>query len=138
MVGRDLNDEMEAYIVESALELPERYYRLVIHVVEPGADTDNKETIAAAVRSYFAYLSKVQARRLRLLLREGRQALVMGLGFLTLCWGLGFIATQTVAEPFGESMKRQRETLDALADMDVHLRIDQPYPAAILKLDPDI
>lgn len=161
MVGRDLNDEVEAYIVESALELPERYYRLVIHVVEPEADTDNKETIAAAVRSYFAYRSEVQARRLRLLLREGRQALVMGLGFLTLCWGLGFIATETVAEPFGEflreglliigwvanwrpaeiflydwrPMKRQRETLDALANMDIHFRLDQPNPAAIRKPD---
>jgi hypothetical protein len=26
----------------------------------------------------------------------------MGLGFLVLCWGLGFLATETVAEPFGD------------------------------------
>lgn len=151
MVGRDLDNEVEAYIVESALELPERVYRLVIHVAEPEADRDSKETIAAAVRSYFAYRCEVQARRLRLLLRDGRQALAMGLGFLVLCWGLGFLATETVAEPFGDflreglliigwvanwrpaeiflydwrPMKRQQVILDALANMDVHFRIDR-------------
>lgn len=154
MVGRDLDDEVEAYIVESALELPERAYRLVIHIGEPEADSDSKETIAAAVRSYFAYRSEVQARRLRLLLRDGRQALAMGLVFLVLCWGLGFLATETVAEPFGDflreglliigwvanwrpaeiflydwrPMKRQQVILDALANMDVHFRIDRPNP----------
>lgn len=155
MVGRDLDDEVEAYIVESALELPEKAYRLAIHIGEPEADTDNKETIASAVRSYFAYRSDVQARRLRLLLRDGRQALAMGLGFLVLCWGLGFLATETVAEPFGDflreglliigwvanwrpaeiflydwrPMKRQGAILDALANMDIHFRIDRQNPA---------
>ncbi|MBA4163290.1 MAG: hypothetical protein C0510_01450 [Erythrobacter sp.] len=150
MVGRDLDNEVEAYIVESALELPERVYRLVIHVAEPEDEGDGKETIAEAVRSYFAYRSDVQARRLRLLLREGRHALLMGLGFLALCWGLGFLATETVPVPFGEflseglliigwvanwrpaeiflydwrPMKRQREILDELANMDIHFRID--------------
>jgi hypothetical protein len=154
MVSRDLDNEVEAYIVESALELPERIYRLVIHVAEPKADKDSKETIAAAVRSYFGYRSDVQARRLRLLLREGRQALVMGLGFLALCWGLGFWATEAVPVPFGEflseglliigwvanwrpaqiflydwrPMQQQRNILDELAKMDIHFRIDQPSP----------
>lgn len=163
MVGRDLDDEMEAYIVESALELPERAYRLVIHIGEPEADSDSKETIAAAVRSYFAYRSEVQARRLRLLLRDGRQALAMGLVFLVLCWGLGFLATETVAEPFGDflreglliigwvanwrpaeiflydwrPMRRQRGVLDALANMDIHFRIDQPNPAVNQKPAPN-
>ena len=151
MVGRDLDTEVETYIVESALELPERTYRLVLLVAEPDAGTDSKETIAAAVKSYFAYRSQVQARRLRLLLREGRQALIMGLGFLALCWGLGFLARKSVPEPFGEflseglliigwvanwrpaeiflydwrPMKRQRGVLDALANMDIHFCVDR-------------
>lgn len=103
MVGRDLDDEVEAYIVESAQELPERAYRLVIHIAEPEADTDSKETIASAVRSYFAYRGEVQARRLRLLLRDGRQALAMGVGFLILCWGLGFLATKRLPNPLATS-----------------------------------
>ncbi len=122
----------------------------MIHVAEPAADTDSKATIAAAVRSYFAYRRDVQARRLRLLLREGRQALVMGLGFLALCWALGLLATGSVPEPFGEflseglliigwvanwrpaeiflydwrPMQQQRGVLDALAKMDIHFRMD--------------
>lgn len=151
MVGRDLDNEVETYILESALELPERAYRLVIHVTSPEAEPVGKDTIAAAVRSYFAYRSEVQARRLRLLLREGRQALLVGLGFLTLCWGLGFLAVDVVPAPFGDflneglliigwvanwrpaeiflydwrPMKRQGAVLDALAGMDVHFRLDQ-------------
>lgn len=151
MVGRDLDNEVEAYIVESALEMSERAYRLVIHVAEPDKDRDSKETIAAAVRSYFAYRSEVQARRLRLLLREGRQALLMELGFLTLCWGLGYLAIDTLPKPFGEflseglliigwvanwrpaeiflydwrPMHQRRQILEELAKMEVHFRIDK-------------
>lgn len=151
MVGRDLNNEVEAYIVESALEMSERAYRLMIHVAEPEQDRESKDTIATAVRSYFAYRSKVQARRLRLLLREGRQALLIGLGFLTFCWGLGYLAIGTFPRPFGEflreglliigwvanwrpaeiflfdwrPMNQQRKILDELAKMEIHFRIDQ-------------
>lgn len=149
MVGRDLDNEVEAYILESALELPERVYRLVIHVASAEAEPVGQGTIAAAVRSYFAYRSEVQARRLRLLLREGRQALAVGLGFLTLCWGLGFLAIDVIPAPFGDflneglliigwvanwrpaeiflydwrPMKRQQAVLDALAGMDIHFRV---------------
>lgn len=156
MVERDLDDEVEAYILESALELPECAYRLVIYVTAPETDTVGKETIAAAVRSYFAYRSEVQARRLRLLLRDGRRALVMGLGFLALCWGLGILAIDLVAAPFGDflneglliigwvanwrpaeiflydwrPMKRQGVVLDALAEMDVHFRFEQQDSSA--------
>lgn len=151
MVGRDLDNEVEAYILESALELPERTYRLLIHVASTKNEAAIKDTITAAIRSYFAYRSEVQARRLRLLLRDGRQALAVGLGFLTICWGLGFLVTDLVAAPFGDflneglliigwvanwrpaeiflydwrPMKRQGAVLDALASMDVHFCIDQ-------------
>lgn len=47
MVGHDLDDEVEAYIVESALELPERAYRLVIHIAEPEADTDSQRCVSS-------------------------------------------------------------------------------------------
>lgn len=151
LVGRDLDNEVEAYIVESALELPERGYRLVIHITDPATDHDSGEAIAAAVRSYFAYRRDVQARRLRLLLREGRHALVVGLGFLILCSGLGFLAMRLIQPPFGDflneglliigwvanwrpaeiflydwrPMKRQREILDALANMDIRFSVDR-------------
>lgn len=150
MVGRDLNNEVETYIVESALEMPERAYRLMIHVAEPERDLESKDTIAAAVLSYFAYRSEVQARRLRLLLREGRQALIVGLCFLTICWGLGYLAIDILPKPFGEflseglliigwvanwrpaeiflfdwrPMHQQRKILDELAKMEIHFRID--------------
>jgi hypothetical protein len=150
MVGRDLDDEVESYIIESAQELPQRHYRLVIHIGEP---EDQKELgeVASAVRSYFAYRGEVQARRLRLMLREGRHALAIGFGFLLLCWTVGFLAVRFLPSPLGEflnegllifgwvanwrpaeiflydrrAMKRQKETLDALSVIDVQFRLDQ-------------
>lgn len=146
LLGRDLDDEVDAYIVESALELPQRAYRLVIHFAKPQSAAITLEMMATSIRSHFAYRSEAQTRRLRLLLRDGRQALAMGLGFLVLCWGLGFLAMDLVASPFGEflneglliigwvanwrpaeiflydwrPMKRQRKILDALARMEIH------------------
>lgn len=100
--------------------------------------------------------NEVEARRLRLLLQEGRQGLVVGLGFLTVCWGLGFLAVDLGPPPFGDflneglliigwvanwrpaeiflydwrPMKRQGAVLDALAEMDVHFRIAEPDGSA--------
>lgn len=154
MLGRDLDSEVETYIVESALELPERNYQLIIHVTHDDAKSTEKSKVAEAVRSYFAYRSEVQARRLRLLLRDGRQALAMGLGFLAVCWSLGFLAKELISKPFGDflneglliigwvanwrpaeiflydwrPMKRQQAILDALSVMDIDFRMNASEP----------
>lgn len=146
LIGRDLDDEVEAYIVESALELPQRAYKLIIHIAEPDPDNVGHEAIASAICAYFAYRRENQARRLRLLLRDGRQSLIVGLGFLALCWWLGFLAKGLVIEPIRDflreglliigwvaiwrpaeiflydwrPMRRQLETRDALASMEIN------------------
>lgn len=147
MVGRDLDNEVEAYIVESALELPQTRYALALQVrngIDDGRATDE---IAPAIHGYFAYRLEVQSRRIRILLREGRNALLVGLLFLSICWGLGLLAQRLVAAPFGDffreglliigwvanwkpveiflydwrPMVRQRNVLKALTEMDIRL-----------------
>ena len=148
LVARDLDDEVEAWIVESARELPHRAYRLIIHIAEETGTPANHQALAQAIRNYFLYRRDVQARRLRLLMREGRQALALGLGFLILCSGLGFAAMRLVPAPFGgflneglliigwvanwrpveiflydwRPMRRQRDIYDALGHMQINIR----------------
>ena len=145
LVGRDLDDEVEAYVVESAHELPHRDYALAVHFAERQPMGDETAALARAIRSYFLYRRDVQARRLRLLMHEGRQALIVGLMFLAVCGSLGFVAVNLVASPLGtllnegfliigwvanwrpieiflydwRPMRQQREILDRLARMEI-------------------
>ncbi len=148
LVGRDLDDDVEAYIVESARELGVRRFALRLDITEPAPDDAAPAALRQAILAYFAYRRDMQARRLRLLLREGRTALAMGLGFLGLCWGLGLLTMRLVPAPFGaflneglliigwvanwrpveiflydwRPMRRQRDIFDALAHMAIDIR----------------
>jgi hypothetical protein len=101
LVSRDLDDEVEGYIVECARELPQREYALAIHLPDDGPPDQEAAALATAICSYFLYRRDVQARRLRLLMREGRQALLVGLVFLAVCGSLGLIAIRFVPGPLG-------------------------------------
>jgi hypothetical protein len=83
---RDLDQDAEDYIVGSAEEAPrQRPLKLVIHLpadqLQPTASLD----LATAVHHYFAYRESNERRRLRLLFRDGRIALITGLAFLLCC-----------------------------------------------------
>ena len=86
---RDLDQDAEDYSVGSVEEISHhRPLRLVIHlpadqVAEPGA-----LSLADAVHNFFAYREAYERRRLRLLFREGRIALAIGLTFLFCCVAL--------------------------------------------------
>lgn len=86
---RDLDKEAEEYIIGSAEEISHHHpSALVIHlpldqVPEPGAPD-----LSEAIHNYFAYREAHERRRLRLLFRDGRIALAIGLGFLFCCVAL--------------------------------------------------
>jgi hypothetical protein len=86
---RDLDQDAEDYIVGSAEEISRHHpLRLVIHlpadqVPEPGA-----LNLADSVHNFFAYREAHERRQLRLLFREGRIALAIGLTFLFCCVAL--------------------------------------------------
>jgi hypothetical protein len=83
---RDLDEDAEEYIIGSAEEISHhRSLTLVIHlpadqVPEPGA-----LSLTEAIHNFFAYREIHERRRLRLLFRDGRIALAIGLGFLFCC-----------------------------------------------------
>ena len=100
LVGRDLDEKIERYIVHEAQEDAASDYSLVVHVLGT-AVPENGELIAQAMRAFIAHRRNEQAQKLRLLFREGRQAGAIGLGFPFACVLLGFLALRTLPEPFG-------------------------------------
>lgn len=83
---RDLDEDAEAYIVDSVDEFPlQKRLRLIIHLPAEQLPAGNTPDLAQAIHNYFAYRLKESRRRLRLFFREGRIALFIGLAFLFAC-----------------------------------------------------
>lgn len=90
-VDRDLDAAAEEFIVSWARELPHRRLELVIHVSEPPAP-ERERGIQEAVQHYFASRADLKQREFRQMLRRGRISLVIGIGFLAVCFGLSEVA----------------------------------------------
>jgi hypothetical protein len=145
LAGRDLDEAVERYIIESARELRASHYALLLHVQDGALPPERREALARSIRAYFAYRRDMEARKLRRLLAEGRETLAIGLTFLFVCGLLGVLATETLPAPIGpflnqglliigwvanwrpveiflhgwQPIRRQRNLLGALAEMDV-------------------
>jgi hypothetical protein len=106
---RDLDRNAEEYILGSAEELPlEKALRLVIYLPADQCPAADPTDLGKAIHHYFAYQETETRRRLRLLFRDGRIALIIGLAFLFVCIVLREVAfsfgTGTVSEIVAESM----------------------------------
>jgi hypothetical protein len=83
---RDLDQDAEEYIMGSAEEIPrQRHLRLVVHLPADQLPRTGAPDLGEAIHNYFAYRETNERRRLRLLFRDGRIALVTGLVFLFCC-----------------------------------------------------
>jgi len=88
-IDRDLDAAAEEFIVGWARELPHKgELELVIHLTTL-PDSDRVDGTEEAVRHYFASRAEMKRRDLRLLLRRGRDSLIVGLVFLAGCFGVG-------------------------------------------------
>jgi len=106
---RDLDREAEDYIVGSAEEMSrQRPLVLVIHLPADQLPQTGSDDLGKAIHNYFAYRETHERRRLRLLFRDGRIALVTGLVFLFCCVMLRELAFSlgqgAVSEIVGEGM----------------------------------
>ena len=82
---RDLDHDAEEYIVGWAEEIAlGRPLKLIIHLPLNEAEAD-QPTLERTIHNYFAYQQRQSERRLRLLFRDGRIALLVGLVFLFVC-----------------------------------------------------
>ena len=76
---RDLDRDAEDYIVGSAEEAPRQHpIALVIHLPADQLPAQGLPNLREAIHNYFAYRRDQENRRLRLLFRDGRIALLIG------------------------------------------------------------
>jgi len=106
---RDLDRDAEEYIVGSAEEIArQRPLALVIHLPRDQLPEPSAPDLSEAIHNYFAYRGANERRRLRLLFRDGRIALIIGLAFLFCCVSLRELAfsfgSNAASEIFGEGM----------------------------------
>jgi hypothetical protein len=86
---RDLDQDAEDYIIGSAEEISHhRLLSLVIHLPADQVPEPAALSLADAVHNFFAYREAHERRRLRVLFRDGRIALAIGLTFLFCCVAL--------------------------------------------------
>ncbi len=85
---RDLDDDAEQFIVSWAQEYPHREpLKLLVHLAKaPEGVGDPQAMVAESVRNYFEYRADMTRRQFRLLMKEGRIALFIGIAFLALCY----------------------------------------------------
>ena len=106
---RDLDQDAEDYIIGSAEEigLP-RPLTLIIHLPIDQTPESGALDLREAIHNYFAYRAAHERRRLRMLFRDGRIALAIGLGFLFCCVLLRELAFSfgnvVASDIFGEGM----------------------------------
>ena len=104
---RDLDHDAEEYIVGWAEEIAlQRPLKLVIHLPRDQRAGADQTVLERAIHNYFSYQQRQSQRRLRLLFRDGRIALSIGVAFLFVCivirqlaysFGLG-AASEIIAE----------------------------------------
>ncbi len=106
---RNLDTNAEEFLETWALEFPQdSQFRIVVHIEQ--MPTDNPTSLVAqAIHNYFEYKSVRSKRRLRLLMREGRASLLIGLSCLALC----LLAADILAANFQDStfLRLLRESL---------------------------
>ncbi|MDD3180570.1 MAG: hypothetical protein PHQ04_09485 [Opitutaceae bacterium] len=96
---RDLDPDAEDFIVGRARELPPTEdLVLVIHLATPLSGERAGET-EEAVRNHFTERTERKRREFRLLMRQGRVSLLVGLLFLTICLMIGNLLKNLGATP---------------------------------------
>lgn len=83
---RDLDQDAEDYIVESADEFPlPTPLTLIVYLPADQVSSLEASELERSIHNYFAYRLSETRRRLRLFFRDGRMALLIGLAFLFAC-----------------------------------------------------
>jgi len=102
LLERDLDDSVEEYILDWAEDSPPGApLRLVVHARAPTTGEHGTEDLTEALSNNFAYRAERERRRIRTLLRQGRQAIIAGALFLAVCSLLAQGASTTFGDPVG-------------------------------------
>ncbi|MBM4055149.1 MAG: hypothetical protein FJ264_10870 [Planctomycetes bacterium] len=99
---KDIDDDAEAYIVESVREFSlDTALKLVIYLPESSKD-EAIHILPEAIHNYFNYRFNTFNKELRFVLKRGRISLLIGVMFLFFC-----ISTGEIIDRFGNGMLMQ-------------------------------
>jgi len=83
---KDIDADAEEYIVGAAREISlKQPLKLVIYLPTAEARKEHSDVVADSIHHYFDYRLSAARRELRLLFRQGRSSLAIGLTFLLIC-----------------------------------------------------
>lgn len=106
---KDLDPDAEQFIESWALEFPpDSRLQVVVHLERLPGEVDAEALVSTAIRNYFAYKAELKRRELKLLFREGRISLTVGLSFLSVCL---LVANLAPAFATGPALEIVREGL---------------------------
>ncbi|AFZ34708.1 hypothetical protein Sta7437_1135 [Stanieria cyanosphaera PCC 7437] len=84
-IEKDLDDEVENYIVQSVREFSINTPLKLIFYLPPEKQDEAKQILPEAIHHYFDYRKQNSEKELRTILRQGRTSLIIGLVFLFTC-----------------------------------------------------
>jgi len=87
-IDKDLDDDAEAYIVDSVREFHLKTPLKLVFYLPSAEAVDKAQSLPDAVRNYFAYRADLARKEVNYTLRQGRGSLLIGLAFLFLCISL--------------------------------------------------
>ncbi|HWA88367.1 MAG TPA: hypothetical protein VG710_19220 [Opitutus sp.] len=110
-LDRDLDGDAEEFIVSWAREHPAgQEFELVVHLIEPPLP-ERAAGVEAAVQHYFMTRALMMEREFRVMMRRGRQSLLIGLLFLTGCLFFAGLIEHQVPEGTAPAILRESLTI---------------------------
>jgi hypothetical protein len=92
---RDLDPEAARFIVEEAMDrVGDEPITIILHM--PAEDAARADFVPGAIRNYFALLRQSERRRMRMIFREGRWSLAVGLVAVFVIFALARFLTKAV------------------------------------------
>lgn len=89
LIDRDLDDDVEAYIYETAHEISSKMpFRIIILLPSAEAAKADTRMIARAINRFYAYRARATQKQLARTFRQGRLSMMIGLWFLVTCLSL--------------------------------------------------
>jgi len=84
-IEKDLDDNAEAYIVDSVREFSLSTPLKLVFYMPAAEQMTVGDSLPEAVHNYFAYKEDLAGKELRFTIRQGRTALLIGIAFLMFC-----------------------------------------------------
>ena len=99
-LDRDLDDNAENYIINSVDEFPLNTPLKLVFYLPSTEQNTARHLLPSALHNYFDYRQQVEQRKLRMIWRQGRISLLIGLSFLFVCLSLSELISRFGTDTF--------------------------------------